>query len=378
MVGFASSSSSSAKSACICRGISGRARSQSPAPSRRWMSWCQSSTSMVRSKGARATSRLNHVDPERDPCESGRGEVARERRTSRSVSAVGQACRCRSSAYRASGSARSRARPAQVRVQGRSPPRVASDNGRTKHVVPRLSPGPGQPQCRLRHPGLGCARLSTSPQTLNSMPSTQALSRSAASRRGISSSKALWAANADHRQGRPQPPLRRSRPSARTSTRSSPREFQYMAGRRRADRRSNCPHGAGRARAGRFERQRTADVGAWIHRERHLLIVDQDTGRALDTRRAHPSLPRLERPPPIITTTGGTPSIARQQPFGARNSLAPCDDDGHGTHTAARLGDDGGSNQIGVAPEAKWIACRSNGSRESEHSRPHSRNASSS
>lgn len=38
---------------------------------------------------------------------------------------------------------------------------------------------------------------------------------------------------------------------------------------------------------------------------------------------------------------------------------APCDDHGHGTHTAGTFaGDDGGSHQIGVAPGAKWIGCR--------------------
>ncbi|UXI70155.1 S8 family serine peptidase [Tahibacter amnicola] len=41
------------------------------------------------------------------------------------------------------------------------------------------------------------------------------------------------------------------------------------------------------------------------------------------------------------------------------NAPAPCDDNGHGTHTAGTFaGDDGGSNQIGVAPGAKWIGCR--------------------
>ncbi len=35
-----------------------------------------------------------------------------------------------------------------------------------------------------------------------------------------------------------------------------------------------------------------------------------------------------------------------------------CDDDGHGTHTMGTMvGDDGGSNQVGVAPGAQWIAC---------------------
>jgi hypothetical protein len=36
----------------------------------------------------------------------------------------------------------------------------------------------------------------------------------------------------------------------------------------------------------------------------------------------------------------------------------PTDYDGHGTHTVGTMvGDDGGSNQIGVAPGARWIAC---------------------
>ncbi|MCG6963696.1 MAG: S8 family serine peptidase, partial [Acidobacteria bacterium] len=41
------------------------------------------------------------------------------------------------------------------------------------------------------------------------------------------------------------------------------------------------------------------------------------------------------------------------------DSPAPCDDYGHGTHTMGTVvGDDGGSNQIGMAPGAKFIACR--------------------
>jgi serine protease AprX len=41
------------------------------------------------------------------------------------------------------------------------------------------------------------------------------------------------------------------------------------------------------------------------------------------------------------------------------NSPAPCDDNAHGTHTMGTMvGDDGGANQIGVAPGAKWIGCR--------------------
>ncbi len=41
------------------------------------------------------------------------------------------------------------------------------------------------------------------------------------------------------------------------------------------------------------------------------------------------------------------------------DSPAPCDDYGHGTHTMGTMvGDDGGSNQIGMAPGARWIGCR--------------------
>jgi serine protease AprX len=41
------------------------------------------------------------------------------------------------------------------------------------------------------------------------------------------------------------------------------------------------------------------------------------------------------------------------------DSPAPCDVYGHGTHTMGTMvGDDGGGNQIGMAPGAKWIGCR--------------------
>jgi len=41
------------------------------------------------------------------------------------------------------------------------------------------------------------------------------------------------------------------------------------------------------------------------------------------------------------------------------DSAQPCDDSGHGTHTMGTMvGTDGGENQIGVAPGAKWIGCR--------------------
>ncbi len=41
------------------------------------------------------------------------------------------------------------------------------------------------------------------------------------------------------------------------------------------------------------------------------------------------------------------------------DAAAPCDDNNHGTHTMGTMvGTDGGANQIGVAPQARWIGCR--------------------
>jgi subtilisin family serine protease len=41
------------------------------------------------------------------------------------------------------------------------------------------------------------------------------------------------------------------------------------------------------------------------------------------------------------------------------DSPVPCDDNSHGSHTIGTMvGDDGGTNQVGVAPGAKWIGCR--------------------
>ena len=40
------------------------------------------------------------------------------------------------------------------------------------------------------------------------------------------------------------------------------------------------------------------------------------------------------------------------------NTTAPCDDSGHGTHTVGSVLGASGTNEIGVAPGAKWIGCR--------------------
>lgn len=45
-------------------------------------------------------------------------------------------------------------------------------------------------------------------------------------------------------------------------------------------------------------------------------------------------------------------------PYG-NHPTAPADDNGHGSHTMGTMvGDDGSANQIGMAPGAKWLACR--------------------
>jgi serine protease AprX len=59
----------------------------------------------------------------------------------------------------------------------------------------------------------------------------------------------------------------------------------------------------------------------------------------------------------ITNADGGTPSPATNSC--GYNLQAPCDDQGHGTHTTGTIvGFDGGTNQIGMAPGAKWIGCR--------------------
>jgi serine protease AprX len=59
----------------------------------------------------------------------------------------------------------------------------------------------------------------------------------------------------------------------------------------------------------------------------------------------------------ITNADGGTPSPAVNSC--GRNIVVPCDDRGHGTHTTGTsVGDDSATNQVGVAPGAKWIGCR--------------------
>ncbi|MCW1968649.1 MAG: S8 family serine peptidase [Anaerolineae bacterium] len=91
-------------------------------------------------------------------------------------------------------------------------------------------------------------------------------------------------------------------------------------------------------------------VWAMGYRGRGIVVADLDTGVQWD----HASLKAKYRGWDGITVTHDynwfDPIEGRADAF---------DDHRHGTHTVGTvLGDDGLGNQIGVAPDAKWIACR--------------------
>jgi serine protease AprX len=100
------------------------------------------------------------------------------------------------------------------------------------------------------------------------------------------------------------------------------------------------------------------DVWALGYTGQGIVVAGQDTGYDWD----HPALINQYRGwdgssvdhdynwHDAIHSGGGT--------CGA-DSPEPCDDYGHGTHTMGTMvADDGGSNQIGMAPGAQWIGCR--------------------
>jgi subtilisin family serine protease len=100
------------------------------------------------------------------------------------------------------------------------------------------------------------------------------------------------------------------------------------------------------------------DVWALGYTGQGVVVAGQDTGYDWD----HPALIDSYRGWNGVTAThdynwhdaihSGTTSCSPNHP-------EPCDDQNHGTHTMGTMvGDDGGSNQIGVAPGAEWIGCR--------------------
>jgi subtilisin family serine protease len=93
-----------------------------------------------------------------------------------------------------------------------------------------------------------------------------------------------------------------------------------------------------------------------------IVIAGQDTGVQWD----HPALKKSYRGYSNGKVTHDyswhdsikTDISGQSNPCG-RDIEVPCDDNAHGTHTVGTIvGDDGGDNQIGMAPKAQWIACR--------------------
>ena len=105
---------------------------------------------------------------------------------------------------------------------------------------------------------------------------------------------------------------------------------------------------------------RAPEVWAMGFTGQGVVVGGQDTGYDWD----HPALQTQYRGWNGITATHDynwhdaihTVSVVNRC---GSDAPAPCDDYGHGTHTmGTAVGSDGGSNQIGMAPGAKWIGCR--------------------
>jgi len=106
------------------------------------------------------------------------------------------------------------------------------------------------------------------------------------------------------------------------------------------------------------------DVWALGYTGQSIVVAGQDTGYDWD----HPALRDKYRGYDGATVSHdyhwhdaihtNDPQTPAGNPCGF-DSPTPCDDSGHGTHTMGTIvGDDGGNNQIGVAPGARWIGCR--------------------
>ncbi|MBL7543291.1 MAG: S8 family serine peptidase [Bdellovibrionaceae bacterium] len=94
-----------------------------------------------------------------------------------------------------------------------------------------------------------------------------------------------------------------------------------------------------------------------------IVVAGQDTGVQWN----HPALIRQYRGNTgraVVHDYNWHDAIKKQTAAGASNRCGydlktPCDDNGHGTHTIATVaGSDGKSNHVGVAPAARWMACR--------------------
>ncbi|WP_223789297.1 S8 family serine peptidase [Marinicella meishanensis] len=97
------------------------------------------------------------------------------------------------------------------------------------------------------------------------------------------------------------------------------------------------------------------DVWALGHTGQNVVVAGQDTGYDWE----HPAL---------INKYRGWDGQNADHNYNWHDSIGsptvvcgnePCDDHSHGSHTMGTvLGDDGNGNQIGVAPDARWIGCR--------------------
>ena len=90
-----------------------------------------------------------------------------------------------------------------------------------------------------------------------------------------------------------------------------------------------------------------------------IVVANIDTRRPVRPSGAGQPVPRQQRRRDL------RPQLQLARPFEhLRQPVEPCDNNGHGTHTMGTMvGDDGGDNQIGVAPGARWMAakgCESN------------------
>jgi len=81
-----------------------------------------------------------------------------------------------------------------------------------------------------------------------------------------------------------------------------------------------------------------------------IVVASMDTG----VEWTHPALQTKYR-----GWYGGFPDHSYSWHDAIQHTTVPFDDNNHGTHTTGTMvGDDGAGNQIGVAPGARWIACR--------------------
>ena len=121
------------------------------------------------------------------------------------------------------------------------------------------------------------------------------------------------------------------------------------------------PRGPGRRRRssrGSLTRTRLT-CGRSDSRGETIVVAGADTGIRWTHNALKPHYRGWDGATPITILTGMTPFMTAWATLAGTDSPEPCDDFFHGSHTiGTAIGDDGGTNQIGMAPGAKWIGCR--------------------